>query len=81
MLGRAYFRTYEPSVITIRPSNNYGPWQYPEKLIPVVIAKALQNEDIPVYGNGSNIREMVICKRLCRSYFCYYRKRETRRNI
>ncbi|HON08799.1 MAG TPA: dTDP-glucose 4,6-dehydratase [Verrucomicrobiota bacterium] len=57
MLGRAYFRTYQLPVITIRPSNNYGPWQYPEKLLPVVIVKALKNEPIPVYGKGANVRE------------------------
>ncbi|WP_291490396.1 dTDP-glucose 4,6-dehydratase [Desulfurella sp.] len=57
MLGRAYARTYNSNVITIRPSNNYGPWQYPEKLIPVVIYKALQDEQIPVYAQGKNIRE------------------------
>ena len=59
MLGRAYFRTYGLPVVTVRPSNNYGPWQYPEKLIPVVIVKALQNEAIPVYGKGLNIREWL----------------------
>ena len=59
MLGRAYFRTYGLPVITIRPSNNYGFWQYPEKLIPVVILKALNNEPIPVYGKGENIREWL----------------------
>jgi dTDP-glucose 4,6-dehydratase len=59
MLGRAYFRTYGLPVITVRPSNNYGPWQYPEKLIPVVILKALRNEKIPVYGKGENIREWL----------------------
>ncbi|HGJ67182.1 TPA: dTDP-glucose 4,6-dehydratase [bacterium] len=59
MLGRAYFRTYGLPVITVRPSNNYGPWQYPEKLIPVVILKALNNEKIPVYGKGENIREWL----------------------
>lgn len=59
MLGRAYFRTYGLPIITIRPSNNYGPWQYPEKLIPVVITKALLNEPIPVYGDGSNVREWL----------------------
>ena len=59
MLGKAYFRTYGFPVITIRPSNNYGPWQYPEKLIPVVITKALQNETVPVYGKGLNIREWL----------------------
>lgn len=59
MLGRAYFRTYGVPVITVRPSNNYGPWQYPEKLIPVVILKALRNEKIPVYGKGENVREWL----------------------
>ncbi len=57
MLARAYARTYNMNVVTIRPSNNYGPWQYPEKLIPLVIYKALQNEPIPVYAQGQNIRE------------------------
>lgn len=59
MLGRAYYRTYGLPVITVRPSNNYGPWQYPEKLLPVVIIKALNNESIPVYGKGENIREWL----------------------
>src|SRR4030042_1950321 len=59
MLARAYQRTYGVPVITVRPSNNYGPWQYPEKLIPVVILKALNNEKIPVYGKGQNIREWL----------------------
>ncbi|MBI5328023.1 MAG: dTDP-glucose 4,6-dehydratase [Deltaproteobacteria bacterium] len=59
MFGRAYHRTYNLPVITVRPSNNYGPWQYPEKLIPVVILKALNNEKIPVYGKGENVREWL----------------------
>lgn len=59
MLGRAYYRTYGLPVITVRPSNNYGPWQYPEKLIPVVILKALRNEKVPVYAKGENIREWL----------------------
>jgi len=59
MLGRAYNRTYGLPLITLRPSNNYGPWQYPEKLIPVVILKALNNEPIPIYGQGLNIREWL----------------------
>ena len=59
MLGRAYYRTYGLPVITVRPSNNYGPWQYPEKLIPVVILKALRDEPIPVYGTGQIIREWL----------------------
>ncbi|MEK7275558.1 MAG: dTDP-glucose 4,6-dehydratase, partial [Candidatus Desantisbacteria bacterium] len=59
MLGRAYWRTYGLPVITVRPSNNYGLWQYPEKLIPVVILKGLNEERIPVYGNGTNVREWL----------------------
>ena len=59
MLGRAYFRTYGLPVITVRASNNYGYWQYPEKLVPVVILKAYHNEKIPIYGKGENIREWL----------------------
>jgi dTDP-glucose 4,6-dehydratase len=59
MIGRAYYRTHGVPVITVRPSNNYGPWQYPEKLIPVVILKAFNNENIPVYGKGDNVREWL----------------------
>jgi dTDP-glucose 4,6-dehydratase len=43
----------------VRPSNNYGPWQYPEKFIPVIIYKALNNEKVPVYAKGLNIREWL----------------------
>lgn len=56
MFVRAFRKTYGLPVTTIRPSNNYGPWQYPEKLIPLVIAKALRGEKIPMYGKGENIR-------------------------
>ncbi len=59
MLGRAYFRTYGLPVITVRASNNYGPWQYPEKLIPVIILKAYKNEQVPIYGKGLNVREWL----------------------
>ncbi len=59
MLGRAFHRTYGLPVVTVRPSNNYGPWQYPEKLLPVIFLKALANEPIPVYGKGENVREWL----------------------
>lgn len=59
MLGRAYFKTFDLPVITIRASNNYGPWQYPEKLVPVIITKAYYNEPLPVYGKGENVREWL----------------------
>lgn len=62
MLGRAYYRTYGLPVITVRPSNNYGPWQYPEKFIPVCILKALRNGPLPIYGTGENIREWIFVR-------------------
>lgn len=56
MLVRAFMRTYGLNIVTVRPSNTYGPWQYPEKLIPLAIANVMQNRKIPVYGQGENIR-------------------------
>jgi dTDP-glucose 4,6-dehydratase len=56
---KAYVRTYAFPAVIVRPSNNYGPWQYPEKLIPLVMLKILRNEKIPVYGKGTNIREWL----------------------
>ena len=59
LLVMAYFRTYNLPVTISRCSNNYGPYQFPEKLIPVVISKALKNEKIPVYGKGENVRDWI----------------------
>ena len=59
LLIKSYARTYQFPAIIVRPSNNYGPWQYPEKFVPVVIYKALHNQKIPVYGNGLNVREWL----------------------
>ena len=59
LLIRSYIRTYNFPAIIIRPSNNYGPWQYPEKLIPLAILKILRNEKIPVYAKGKNVREWL----------------------
>jgi len=59
MLGRAYYRSFGLPVITIRASNNYGPWQYPMKFVPVIILKTLHDEKIPVYGDGTNVREWL----------------------
>ncbi len=58
-LVRAWNITFGVPVITTHCCNNYGPYQYPEKLIPVIISKALKNENIPIYGNGKNIREWI----------------------
>jgi dTDP-glucose 4,6-dehydratase len=58
-LVRAYFHTYKLPVITSNCSNNYGPNQFPEKFIPLIILNAMVGKDIPVYGNGENIRDWL----------------------
>ncbi len=59
LLARAYFRTYGFPVIITRCTNNYGPFQYPEKFIPLIISRAMQGESIPVYGDGLQIRDWI----------------------
>ena len=59
MLVNAYHRTFGLPTTISRCSNNYGPYQFPEKLIPVVISKALNDEPIPVYGTGENVRDWI----------------------
>ncbi len=59
MLVRAYYETYKLPVLTTRCSNNYGPYQYPEKLIPFFISQLLRGEKVPVYGDGLNVRDWL----------------------
>ena len=59
LLVAAYHRTFGLPITISRCSNNYGPYQFPEKLIPVVISKALKDEPIPVYGKGENVRDWI----------------------
>ena len=59
LLVRAYHETYGLPVLNTRCSNNYGPYQYPEKLIPFFISKLLKNEKVPVYGDGLNVRDWL----------------------
>lgn len=64
-LARAYLRTYRLPVTISNCSNNYGPYQHPEKLIPTVIGSCIQQKPIPVYGNGSNIRDWLYVEDHC----------------
>lgn len=64
-LVRAYHHTYGLPVLTTNCSNNYGPFQFPEKLIPLVILKALAGEPLPVYGDGRNVRDWLFVKDHC----------------
>jgi dTDP-glucose 4,6-dehydratase len=58
-LVRAWHKTYGLPVVTTNCSNNYGPWQFPEKLVPLIILNALDGKALPVYGTGSNVREWL----------------------
>jgi dTDP-glucose 4,6-dehydratase len=58
-LVRAYYHTYGLPVLTTNCSNNYGPFQFPEKLIPLVILNALKGETLPIYGDGKNVRDWL----------------------
>lgn len=59
LLTRAFYETYKLPVLNTRCSNNYGPYQYPEKLIPFFISKLLKGEKVPVYGDGLNVRDWL----------------------
>jgi dTDP-glucose 4,6-dehydratase len=66
-LVRAYCHTYGLPVLTTNCSNNYGPYQFPEKLIPLMITKALNFESLPVYGDGKNIRDWLFVTDHCKA--------------
>ncbi len=67
LLVRAYFETYNLPAIITRCSNNYGPYQFPEKLIPLFVTNALTDEPVPVYGDGLNIRDWLYVEDHCRA--------------
>lgn len=67
LLARSYVRTYGLDVVVTRSSNNYGPFQYPEKLIPVLVIKALRNQPLPIYGKGINVRDWLHVEDNCRA--------------
>jgi dTDP-glucose 4,6-dehydratase len=64
-LVRAYFATYGVPVLITNCSNNYGPYQYPEKLVPLVLLNALEGRELPVYGDGGNVREWLYVEDHC----------------
>lgn len=67
LLVRAYHETFGLPVNVTRCSNNYGPYQFPEKLIPLMIARALNDEPLPVYGDGLNVRDWLYVEDHCRA--------------
>jgi dTDP-glucose 4,6-dehydratase len=67
LLARSYFLTYRVPVIITRASNNYGPYQFPEKLIPLMISNALEGRPLPVYGDGQQVRDWLHVNDHCRA--------------
>ncbi|WP_027185104.1 dTDP-glucose 4,6-dehydratase [Desulfovibrio inopinatus] len=74
MLCRAFFETHDFPVVITRCSNNYGPYQFPEKLIPLMYSKAKGGESLPVYGDGQNVRDWIYVADHCRGVDLALRK-------
>lgn len=74
LLVQAYYRTYKLPVTISRCSNNYGPYHFPEKLIPLMIANALNNKKLPVYGKGENVRDWLYVEDHCSAIDLIIRK-------
>jgi dTDP-glucose 4,6-dehydratase len=67
LLVRAYHRTYGLPVLITRCSNNFGPYQFPEKLIPLMISNALEDRELPIYGDGMHVRDWIYVEDHCRA--------------
>ncbi len=66
-LAYAYHVTYGLPVIILRPSNNFGPYQYPEKFIPLFVTQAIEDQPLPLYGRGTNVRDWLYVEDCCRA--------------
>ncbi len=67
LLALSYFTTYKMPVLVTRASNNYGPYQFPEKLIPLMISNALEDKPLPIYGDGLQVRDWLFVEDHCRA--------------
>jgi dTDP-glucose 4,6-dehydratase len=74
LLARSYFVTFKLPVLVTRASNNYGPFQFPEKLIPLMITRALDGQSLPVYGDGQQVRDWLHVDDHCRGILAVLRK-------
>lgn len=75
-IARAYYKTYGLHVVITRSSNNFGPYQYPEKLIPKLILRALRNQFLPLYGDGKQVRDWIYVLDNCKAIDLAVRKGE-----
>ena len=67
LLVRAYFETYGLPTLIVRPSNNYGPYQFPEKFIPLMITNLIEDMPVPIYGKGLNVRDWIFVTDACQA--------------
>ena len=74
LMALAYFKTYKLPVIVTRASNNYGPYHFPEKLIPLMISNALEDKRLPVYGDGMQVRDWLYVEDHCRALLAVLEK-------
>jgi len=79
-LVRAWHHTYGMNVVTTNCSNNYGPYQFPEKLLPLLINNCTQNLPIPVYGDGKNIRDWLFVEDHCEALDCVFHEGDTEKH-
>ncbi len=77
LLVKSYIRTFDFPAVIIRPSNNYGPWQFPEKLIPLAIANIIKNKKVPVYAQGKNVREWLFVEDCARGILAVLKNGKT----
>ena len=80
-LARAYFHTFKLPVLTTNCSNNYGPFQFPEKLIPLMILNALEGKALPVYGDGQNVRDWLFVDDHCSAIRTVLERGQAGRNL
>ncbi len=69
LIVRSYFKTFNLPINITRCSNNYGPYQFPEKLIPLIINNAMNNQELPIYGTGQNIRDWIFVEDHCEAIY------------
>ena len=77
----AYFHTYGLDAVITRCSNNYGPYQFPEKLIPLMVNNILTDKDLPIYGKGDNVRDWIHVEDHCIGIWAAYVKGKAERFI
>lgn len=75
-LAYAYIVTYGLPILILRPSNNFGPYQYPEKFVPLFVTQALEDKSLPLYGRGTNVRDWLYVEDCCRAVDLLMRRGE-----